>query len=232
MANANLRRVTRSVNIRHTVTYDENRARRTYRLKKRADAMAETRRRITEAAVELHGSVGPSRTTVSAVARRAGVERQTVYRHFPTNEELFVACSEHFLAANPLPDIDAWRAIDDPQTRLARALADLYAYYEHTAPMYANVVRDADLVEALRPPLTLLEDYLAEAARVIAAGWGTRGRRRDVLTAAARHAVDVATWRSLTASGLVTRGQAVGLVTALVRAASTPTPPASPAAVG
>lgn len=224
MANANLRGATRSVNIRHTVTYHENRARRTYRLKKRADAMAATRRRITEAAVELHGSVGPSRTTVSAVARRAGVERQTVYRHFPTNEELYVACSEHFLAANPPPDLDTWRAIDDPQARLARALADLYAYYEHTAPMYANVFRDADLVEALRPPLTLLEDYLAEAARVIAADWGTRGRRRDVLTAAARHAVDFATWRSLTASGRVTRERAVDLMTALVRAASSPPP--------
>lgn len=208
--------------------YDENRTRRTYRLKKRADAMAETRRRITEAAVALHGSVGPSRTTVSAVARRAGVQRHTVYRHFPTDEDLFVACSEHFLAVHPLPDLDAWRAIGDPQARLEGALDDLYAYYDDTSPMYENVLRDADLVEALRPRVALLEDYLADAARVIATGWNARGRRLDVLTVAIRHAVDFTTWRSLTASGRVTRTQAVDLMTALVRAVSAPPPPAPP----
>ena len=91
---------------------------RKYELKKRAEDMAETHRRITEAAIELHGAVGPSRTTLSAVARRAGVERRTLYRHFPTETDLFAACSTHYFTANPWPDLGAWRAILDPQQRL------------------------------------------------------------------------------------------------------------------
>src|SRR3712207_8957648 len=108
----------------------ESSAKRKYELKKRAEQMAETHLRITEAAIELHGSVGPSRTTMSAVAERAGVERRTLYRHFPNEADLFEACSSHYFAANPWPDLDAWRAIADPDERLERALDELYAYYE------------------------------------------------------------------------------------------------------
>jgi len=99
------------------------RPKRKYQLKKRADEMAETRRRITVAAVELHGTVGPARTTLSAVAERAGVQRHTLYRHFPDEAALFGACSAHFLAANPLPDLESWRAIGDPRrAKLRRAI--------------------------------------------------------------------------------------------------------------
>ena len=99
----------------------ETAPKRKYELKKRAEDMAETRRRITEAAIELHGSVGPQRTTLSAVAARAGVERRTLYRHFPTEAELFAACSSHYFAANPWPALDDWRAIRDPHERLEQA---------------------------------------------------------------------------------------------------------------
>ena len=117
---------------------DEIPTKRKYELKQRAAEMAETRLRITEAAVELHGTIGPARTTVSAIAERAGVQRHTVYRHFPTDADLFGACSAHYIAANPLPDQAPWRAIADPQRRLARALDDLYAYYERTEPMFSK----------------------------------------------------------------------------------------------
>jgi AcrR family transcriptional regulator len=123
---------------------------RKYELKKRADEMAKTHLRITEAAIELHGTVGPARTTLSAVAKRAGVERRTLYRHFPTEADLFAACSTHYMTANPWPDLDSWRAIHDPHKRLERALDELYAYYERTAPMYSNVLRDAELVDFAR----------------------------------------------------------------------------------
>src|SRR5687767_2506204 len=112
---------------------------RRYELRKRADAMEETRRRITEAAVELHGSVGPARTTVSAVAERAGVQRHTVYRHFPTEKELFAACSTHFEALNPAPDSSRWAQIEDPDERLETGLDELYRWYERTGAMWANV---------------------------------------------------------------------------------------------
>src|SRR3954466_9721681 len=108
----------------------ESSTKRRYELRKRAEDMADTHRRITEAAIDLHGSIGPSRTTLSAVAKRAGVERRTLHRHFPTEAGLFAACAAHYFAANPWPDLAAWRAIRDPEQRLARALDELYAYYE------------------------------------------------------------------------------------------------------
>ena len=197
-------------------------SKRKYELKKRADEMAETRRRITEAAVGLHGTVGPARTTLSAVAERAGVQRHTVYRHFPTEADLFGACSAHYFTAHPWPDLEPWRTISDPHQRLARALDELYAYYERTEPMFTNVLRDAELVDAVRPTLLPLQAYLAEAAEILAAGQPTRGRRRHVLAAAVRHAVDFHTWRSLTASDAIGRTEAVELVTALVEAATAP----------
>ncbi len=197
-------------------------SKRKYELKQRAAEMAETRRRIAEAAVELHGTVGPARTTLSAVAQRAGVQRHTVYRHFPTEADLFGACSARYFTAHPWPELEHWRAISDPEQRLARALDELYAYYERTEPMFSNVLRDVELVEALRPTLVPLQRFLAEAAEILTAGWPTRGRRRHLLAAALRHAIDFQTWRSLTADKRITRAEAVELATALVQAAAAP----------
>ena len=194
---------------------------RKYELKKRADDMAETRLRITEAAIELHGSVGPSRTTLSAVAKRAGVERRTLYRHFPTEADLFAACSTHYFTANPWPDLGAWRAIRDPQQRLERALDELYAYYERTEPMLSNVLRDAELVDVARDAVAPLHAYLDEAAEVLTIGRPVGGRRRQLLGRALRHALAFSTWHSLTTNG-IERSDAAKLVTALVEAAATP----------
>jgi AcrR family transcriptional regulator len=194
---------------------------RRYQLRKRADAMEETRRRITEAAVELHGSVGPARTTISAIAERADVQRQTVYRHFPTEGELFAACSRHFYESDRWPDPGRWRTTADPAERLTAALDELYAYYERTEPMWINVLRDETLVDALPPALAPFRAFLDEAGGALAAGWRARGRRRRVLLAATRHAVDLNTWRSLTGDGAVSRAAAVDLATAMItRAAS------------
>ena len=149
---------------------DELPAKRKYQLKKRADEMAETRRRITEAAVELHGTVGPARTTLSEVARRAGVQRHTVYRHFPTDAELLGACSAHYFTANPWPDLDGLARDRRPQQRLACALDELYAYYERTEPMYRNVLRDAEVVDGVREALVPMQAFLDAGRR------GARGR--------------------------------------------------------
>jgi AcrR family transcriptional regulator len=193
---------------------------RKYQLKKRAEQMGVTRRRITEAAIELHGTVGPSRTTMSAVAERAGVERRTLYRHFPTEADLFAACSSHYFAANPWPDLDSWRAIRDPQQRLERALDELYAYFERTEPMYSNVLRDAELVDSAREAMAPLETYLEEAAEILTSGRRVRGRRRQLLTGALRHALAFSTWRSLSANGIA-RSDAVKLIASFVEAAVT-----------
>ena len=198
----------------------ENPSTRTYRLKKRAETMAETRQRIAEAAADLHGTVGPARTTMSAVAERAGVQRHTVYRHFPTEADLFGACSTHFFTENPLPALEPWRAIKDPRQRLSQGLDELYDYYESTERMFSNILRDVELVDAIRPSLVPMESYLAEAGEILAAGWGARGKRRRLLAAALRHAVDFQTWRSLAAGNQITRTEAVELVIALVEAAA------------
>jgi AcrR family transcriptional regulator len=191
---------------------------RKYELRKRAEEVADTHLRITEAAIELHGTRGPSRTTMSAVAERAGVERRTLYRHFSSEAELFAACSTHYFAANPWPDLGSWRAVRDPHRRLEWALDELYAYYERTAPMYSNVLRDAELVDFARDAVAPLHTYLEEAAEILTAGRSVRARRRRLLVGALRHALAFSTWQSLTAAG-VARADATMLVTALVEAA-------------
>jgi AcrR family transcriptional regulator len=194
---------------------------RKYELKKRAEGMAETHRRITEAAIELHGTLGPSRTTMSAVAKQAGVERRTLYRHFPSEADLFEACSTHYFTANPWPDLASWRAIRDPHQRLEHALDELYAYYERTEPMYSKVLRDAELVAFAHDAVAPLHTYLEQAAEILTVGRPVRGRRRHLLAGALRHALAFSTWHSLTASS-ITRANAATLVTALVEAAATP----------
>src|SRR3979411_3147428 len=117
---------------------------RSYRMRGRPRARSQERprRRITESAVALHGTVGPSRTSISAVAAHAGVRRSTVYRHFPDEAALSDACTAHWAAANPLPNLSAWAAIDGPDERLHVALGQLYAFYRRVEPMLDNLFRD------------------------------------------------------------------------------------------
>ena len=116
---------------------------REYKKRARARQEEETRQRITEAAVELHGSVGPARTTISAVAERAGVQRATVYRHFPDEVALFGACSAHWAALHPPPDPSGWAELADPDERLRTALRATYAWYGSDEQMFVNIFRDA-----------------------------------------------------------------------------------------
>ena len=167
---------------------------RPYRKKKRAELEAETRRRITESAVELHGTVGPSRTSMSAVAERAGVRRSTLYRHFPDEDALFGACSAHWTAENPRPDLDAWAAIEDPDERLRTALNELYAFYRRTRRMLENLYRDEATVPAVQKRFVRNHEYLKAAAATLQKG---RGRVPRQLRASVAHAVAFSTWRSL-----------------------------------
>jgi AcrR family transcriptional regulator len=155
---------------------------------------------------------------VTAVAERAGVQRHTVYRHFPTEAELFASCSGHFAALHPWPDPDAWSLIDDPRERLATALDELYAWYEETAGMWTNVLRDRELVATIEENLQPFNDYVARCSRVLSAGWDARGRRKRILEAAIRHAVEFPTWQSLVRAGGISRRDTVSLMTALAAA--------------
>ena len=180
---------------------------RKYELKQRAEQAEETRRRIVETVVGLHLTVGPAATTISEVARRVGVQRQTVYNHFPDEQELFAACSAHWRGRHPAPDPAAW-------TDLRDGLGELYAWYRETEPMTANVLRDAGALPALRAVLEPgLEAYLTEVRRVLATPLG-RGRR---LAAAVAVATDFHVWRSLKELG---DDEAAELMTSLVEEAA------------
>jgi AcrR family transcriptional regulator len=192
---------------------------RKYELKRRAEKQEETRRRILEATVGLHESVGPARTTVSAVAERAGVQRLTVYRHFPDERALLAACSGHWVATNPAPDPVPWRKIRDPEERLAEALGEIYAFYGRTEPMMTNLVRDAPRMPVLAELLAPYGRYLDAVRDILAVGWGARGKRRELLLAAVGHALDFATWRSLVRGQGLDDELAVGLMVRLVRCA-------------
>jgi AcrR family transcriptional regulator len=191
---------------------------RKYELRQRAEAQAETRRRIVEATVALHGSVGPAATTVSAIAERAGVQRLTVYRHFPDERALFRACSGHWAAVHPLPDPSAWSAVDDPAARLELALAELYAHYGETEQMNANIRRDLPIVPAIQEIAASRAPYWESLHPALLRGWNVRGRRRRRLDAVIGHAVDFETWRSLTRRQGVGDEEAVALMVALARA--------------
>jgi AcrR family transcriptional regulator len=193
---------------------------RTYRKRRRAELEDETRRRITEAAVELHGSVGPARTTISAVAERAGVQRATLYRHFPDEEALFEACSSHWAAQNPLPDLADWAAIGDPEERLRVALSALYAWYEGGQEMLERTTRDAALVPAMRSASERMGGWFAEAVATILRGRPERGARRRRVEAAVAHSVSFFTWRSLVRDQGLSDSEAVDLMHGLVRLAA------------
>jgi AcrR family transcriptional regulator len=193
---------------------------RRYEKKRRAELEAETRRRITETAVELHGTVGPARTSISAIAERAGVRRSTVYRHFPDEAALFDACSSHWEAANPVPDMTAWQSIEDPDDRLRTALEELYAYYRRTEPMMDNLHRDELTMPLVAERFAGYHGYVAAARDLMMGGRSLRGRRREEARAAVGHALAYTTWRSLTREQGLTDDQAVALMCALMKGAT------------
>jgi AcrR family transcriptional regulator len=189
---------------------------RPYRKRKRAELEAETRRRITESAVELHGTVGPSYTSMSAVAERAGVPRSTLYRHFPDEAALFEACSSHWNADNPPPDMTSWSAIADPDERLRVALAEIYAYWHRTERMIENMIRDEPANENVRRHFGPFRAYMDGARDVLIAGRGLRGAARKRVRAAIGHALALSTWQSLVRDEGLDDAQAVQLMAELV----------------
>jgi AcrR family transcriptional regulator len=170
---------------------------RPYRLKMRARRQEETRRRIAAATAALHEEVGPARTTVAEVARRAGVQRPTVYANFPDERELFAACQAHFLGEHPPPDPSSALALLDPVQRVGGVLRSLYAWYRETEAMTGNVQRDRRLLPALEAVVAETSDRQLDAlADALAAG--NAAPNRPLI----RLALDFATWNRLTAEGL------------------------------
>ncbi len=187
---------------------------RNYQMRKRADDIAETRQRIVEAAVRLHGSIGPAATTISGLAEEAGVTRLTVYRHFPDDGALFAACSQHWASAQVLPDPKAWTRLGDPEERIHAGLSDLYRFYRDAEPMLTNVRRDRAAL-----PREVQERTEATDARycdTLLRPFRVRGTRRRQLRAVLGHATAFWTWRSLCLEHGLTDREATEVMTRLV----------------
>jgi AcrR family transcriptional regulator len=171
---------------------------RSYEKRARAVREADTRRRITEAAVRLHGTIGPARTTVAELARRAGVSRVTVYKHFPDDAALLAACSAHWAERHPAPDPSTWAAAAEDEGLLV-ALRELYAWYEQNEAMLANSERDAALVPALGE-LRARRTAPLRATMLETLAPGAAASRRALVAVA----LELRTWQTLTAHGLST----------------------------
>lgn len=194
---------------------------RRYRLGKRAESQEETRARIVEATMRLHEELGPRNTTISAIAEHAGVQRLTVYRHFPDATVLFEACSTRWLEENPPPDPQQWSAITGGLDRCRAALAALYLYYRDTRRMWAAVLRDEPEVPALQGPMLIARTYLDQVRDDLLSAVDAPEAARSDLAAILGHAVQFPTWASLDGQGLEP-ARAAALVAEWIEALASP----------
>jgi AcrR family transcriptional regulator len=188
--------------------------RRVYRMSRRLESVDETRQRIAAAAFELHGEIGPAQTTISAVAERAGVQRNTVYKHFPDLNSLFQACTAHGLEVWGVPDGDTWRSVPEPVERLRRGLTDIYRIYRANARSVGMILRDLPVFADVGG-WHEYDDRMGRMFAALAEGWA-EPPDGAVRAAAIRHAMSFETWRSLTDGGLTddqARDMMVDLVT-------------------
>lgn len=171
---------------------------RPYTLRKRAQSRDETRQRIVEATIALHEEVGPRNTTISAIAERAGVQRLTVYRHFPDENAVFQACTSSWLEQHPLPPLPVLAEREQAgAAALRHGLLALYRYYRQNQGMLRASWRDAALVPALQAPMAelarYLDDYTAALATVFKGGTRWPQALRHTLSVATAFA----TWEQL-----------------------------------
>jgi len=193
---------------------------RKYRLKVRAERQAETRRRIVEATAALHEEVGPARTTVAEIARRAGVQRLTVYNNFPTETELIDACGQHWTHLNPPPDPSAALAIDNPDERLRAVLGPLFRWYRKRARAIEHLQRDRLVMPALDAVMRIrMDQQLAHLADALGSGFAPDGQRAKSLHAAVALALDFWTWRRLADEG-ISDDEAASVMVGAVRASA------------
>jgi AcrR family transcriptional regulator len=186
----------------HMPEHSNQPPRRSYRLGRRRQAMDRTRDRITAAAFELHATIGPSRTTIRAIAERAGVQRHTVYHHFPDLESLFRACTEHGIRETGMPSADRWRAIEDPVTRLRAALTELAAWYRANEGMLTTILYDVDPTAPPHSEADPFEIRMTEYLEALRLGWPEVAERQPALDAVLALVLRFETWHALTQSGL------------------------------
>lgn len=170
---------------------------RKYTKTRRAEQQDETRARIVEATVKLHEALGPARTSIMAIAEAAGVQRLTVYRHFPDDVSLFEACTTRYLELHPPPQPAAWADIERPGERSRTALLAFYRYYRQTEQMWRVAYRDVDQVVAMQAPMARFEAYLDQVSDDLVRAWHATPATRKSLKLTLRHALRFTTWQAL-----------------------------------
>ncbi|MCI0398389.1 MAG: TetR/AcrR family transcriptional regulator [Chloroflexi bacterium] len=189
---------------------------RKYQLKRRAERQEETRQRIIDAAIQLHQTAGGA-ATISAIAKLAGVERLTLYRHFPDEQTLLRACTGHYLACNPPPDPAAWQEVEDAEEHLRIGLRAVYAYHRRTEPMFVQATRELEVNPVLGEVLAPYFAYWAHLAEVLAEVWQPQEAARSLVHAAIGHALSFTTWRSLVRDQGLDDAAVIELMVAMVR---------------
>ena len=169
-------------------------------MRERAKSQEETRQRIVEATMHLHEEVGPRATTISSIAEKAGVQRLTVYRHFPDETAVFQACTSHWFSLNPPPDPRRWSGMDDPSEKLKSALSAFYSYFRATRRMWTGAYRDVADVPALQGPMKEYTDYVASLTDDLAQAFA--GKPKEKLVKTIGHALAFPTWSDLDERGI------------------------------
>jgi AcrR family transcriptional regulator len=194
---------------------------RKYTFKRRAERLDETRMRIVNAAIELHAA-GPA--SITAIAARAGVGRVTVYRHFPDEDSLIIACTSIVFEATPIPDPATWSEVRDPEARLRIALDPLYAYYAEMAPLFASAEANSAAHPGLMTAFAPFDVGLERIRQSLRESWLVDASPGSLMAGVIGHATAFATWRSLTTDQGLTPGQAVEVMVRLVRTTADATP--------
>lgn len=193
---------------------------RKYEMRRRAERQDETRQRIVEATVALHETQGGTRTTISDIAAHAGVERATVYRHFPDEHALFTACTGHFGSQYPPPDPEPWKAILDPEARFRIGVREIYAYYRRAERMLDRTYRDLPDLPAMQEVLAPVFAHWGRVRDVLAADWTSNEKEHPLIVAAVGHAMAFSTWQSLVREQGLDDADAVDIMVTLVRCLS------------
>ncbi len=166
---------------------------------RRASAVAETRRRIIDATRALHTEQGIAATSWDDIAARAGVGVGTVYRHFPSLDELVPACGEISMEIIALPDPEGvFVGIDAAAERIERLVREVFAIYERGAPELRVIRNEPEMHPSVAEAGEAIEALLAALVDAAVGPLQTKHADRAIV----RAMVDLGTWQALRDQGL------------------------------
>jgi AcrR family transcriptional regulator len=182
---------------------------------KRAASVEETRRRIVDATLDLHTSQGILATSWEDIARRADVAPATVYRHFPTLDELLPACGEQSMQQLALPSdeqiAERFRGTRSRRERLRRLIEELFGLYERGGHVLHAVRRE----RALLAPLQRDHEEIEQRLDALTAAALEPSELGEQEIAVVRALTDYDAWAALRARG-ITGPDAVDVVAGLL----------------